>query len=266
MRALSLRAFRPLTAAAVIAAGALTSACGGGVPVRIAIDEFTFDLSLDDTVAGALGELQSSGVLPPGTQGLPELWPPSMPAIRYDTLLNTPPVPVDLTPEPGTPEADKYEAINQAEQAVKRIEINRLILRIDASTLTVATPELFIQVADEPDADPADRLAWRTIGKLPSAPPGFVGDIDFTFDPGGETYLNAQLADDLKQFALRAQGRVSIDTEVNPRLPSGKAVLRLIVIATFFVDPEGAIGAAQNLNNGGGNTNGGGGSGGAGGT
>ena len=73
---------------------------------------------------------------------------------------------MDLTPEPGTDEAKKYEDINQAKKAVKRIEINDFFLRIEQSNLSVPVPEMSLQIADERDADPDDRLAWFTFPVL----------------------------------------------------------------------------------------------------
>lgn len=228
------------------------SSCGGGIPVRIHIDEFTMEVSLDELAAGAFAELQGAGLIPQETQALPVLWPDNLPDIHYRTLLKTPPVPVDLTPDPESEDAEKYAQINEAQKAIKRIELNRLILRVEKSTLSVGLPELRLQLADTADADPDDRLAWRTIGILPKTEPGFVGDNEFEFIPSGESYLNAQLADDEKEFAMRVVGNVEVDTEANPRLPAGKAAIRLIVVATFFVEPVEAANAAKNVTNGGG--------------
>lgn len=251
---------------ALLVLAASQTACGGGIPVRLRIDEFTMELALDDLVDQALADFKGQGLFPAETEALPELWPQSLPDIKYRALLAAPPVPVDLTPEDtggggsgggggvgggdgtdGLIDPEKYEMINKAEAAINRIELNRLILRIEQSTLSIALPELRFQVADEPDADPNDRLAWETIGRMPTAEPGFIGDIEFTFDPGGETYLNNQLMDEKKEFAMRVRGTLELDTEQNPRLPSGAAAIRLILVATFFVDPEGAVGAAGDL-------------------
>jgi len=222
-------------------AACLAPACdSGGVPVRMRLDEFTLDLDVDELMAEAQTELSSLGVFPPGTS-LPELWPESLPAIQYRLVLAAPPTPVDLSPEEGSEDYEKYKDIGQAAGVVKRIELNRLVVRIEASNLTVALPELVLQVADSKDADPSDRLAWRTVGSLPGAPAGFVGDLEFTFIPSGESYLRAQLADEAKEFAARVVGRIDIDTAQNPRLPAGRAVIRLIAVATFFIDPSEAI-------------------------
>jgi len=219
----------------------LLPACdSGGVPVRMRLDEFTLDLDVDELMTQAHGELSGLGVVPPGSS-LPELWPDSLPAIQYRLALSAPPTQVDLSPEEGSDDYEKYKDISRAAGVVKRIELNRLVVRIEASSLTVALPELALQVADDKEADPTDRLAWRTVGSLPGAPAGFVGDLEFEFIPGGESYLRAQLADDAKEFAARVVGRIDIDTAQDPRLPSGRAVIRLIAVATFFIDPSKAI-------------------------
>lgn len=229
-----------LVLVAVWAASLATACDTGGVPVRMRLDEFTMDLDVDELMAEAHGELSSLGVVPPGT-ALPELWPDSLPAIQYRLVMAAPPTEVDLSPEEGSDDYEKYKDISRAAGVVRRIELNRLVVRIEASNLTVALPELVLQVADKKDADPTDRLAWRTVGSLPGAPAGFVGDLEFEFIPGGESYLRAQLADEAKEFAARVVGRIDIDTATNPRLPSGRAVIRLIAVATFFIDPSQAI-------------------------
>lgn len=230
-----------------IAASIFVTACGGGVPIRIIIDEFAMELSLDELIDQAFGELKGQGLFPATAQAMPVLWPTSLPDISYKTIFASPPVPVDLTPDPGSADADKYEMINKAEAAVTRIEMNRLILRIDASTLSIPLPELRFQIADSATADPNDRLAWETVGIIPSAAARFVGDIEFEFVPGGESYFNAQFMDDEKELALRVLGKIDFDTSVQRELPSGRALTRFIIVATFFVDPMGAASLAGEL-------------------
>jgi hypothetical protein len=226
----------------------LSAACGGGVPLQIRIDDLTMELPLDEAVEGAYQQFLASGFLSAETPALPELWPDSLPDIVYKTRLLTPAIPVDLSPEPPAegeepdPDADKYAQINDAKNAIQRIEMNKFVLRIEQSTLSVTLPELFLQIADKKDANPKDRLAWWTVGRLPATPEArWVGDLEFEFEPGGESLLNGQLADDEKELAMRVVGNVVIDTAVNPARPSGTASLRLILIATFFVRPEGAL-------------------------
>lgn len=218
------------------------AACGGGVPVRVRIDEFTMEVALDDVVDAAFSEMQAQGLFPPESRGLPVIWPNSLPNVRYRTVFTTPGVPIDLTPEPGSPEAEKYAEINKVEDAIRRIELNRIVLRVEQNSLTVDLPALDFQVADEPDARGDDRLGWRTVGRLPSAPAGVIDDYEVELIPSGESYLNAQLADEAKEFAMRVRGRIDLDTTANGgRLPGGSAVVRMIVVATFFVEPEGAL-------------------------
>ena len=233
----------------VLVSACFLEACGGGVPVRLRIDEFTMEVELDEAVDKAYGQFLAQGFLGEQTNGIPEIWPDNLPDIRYRAQLATTPVPVDLTPEASMPEGEtppegegKYDKINKVGDAIRRIEINRFILRMEQSTLTLGLPELRLQVADDAQARPDDRLAWRTVGVLPATPEAaFVGDKEFEFLPGGESFLNAQLGDELKEFAMRIVGKIDIDTAVNDRRPSGKAVARLIIVATFFVKPEGAL-------------------------
>jgi len=260
MRRHGLRPSRVLLAVSALALPALT--CGGGVAVRLRIDEFTTALDLDELVQGALDEFKASGLFPEETEFLPELWPDNLPDVQYRALLAAPPVAVDLSPEPeidpdtGEPvQDDTYAAISAAEGAISRIDLNRLVLRVEQNSLTVDLPELRLQIADKKDADEHDRLAWRTIGILPSAPAGFIGDLEFAWEPGGESFLRGQLSEkpsakdayDDKEFALRVQGKLELDTTTNRRMPAGKGQFRLIVVATFFIDPAGAINAADQL-------------------
>lgn len=225
----------------VLAALLVTSCDSGGIPIRLRIDEFKIDLELDEMVANSLQEFKSLGLFPPETQYLPEVWPDSLPEVSYRMLLAAPPIPVDLTPDPGSDEEEKYKDISAAAGVVKRIELNRLVVRIEASSINVALPEMRLQVADDKEADPEDRHAWRTIGTVAGVEPGFVGDIEFEFLPGGESFLNSQLADEDKEFAVRIRSNLEIDTAQNDKLPAGRAQIRLIVVATFFIDPSGAI-------------------------
>ena len=44
-----------------------------------------------------------------------------------------------------------------------------------------------------------------------------------------------------KEFAMRVAGKIVIDTEKNPRRPAGLGVIRMIAVATFFVEPKDAL-------------------------
>jgi len=226
-------------------------ACGGGVPVELRIDEFQFELSID-ALLGDLGtQLAGAGILG-GGGALPEIWPNKdhgdlLPDIKYTLPFKADPVPVDLTPPADSPDFEKYKKINEAGKVVNRIEINKLVLRVEQSTLTVAIPELQLQMADDPTANPDDRQAWYGLGKLPSIDPGAVGDFEFEWEPGAESFFNLQMGDELKEFAVRAVSQIEIDTAVNPVLPRGVGRLRLILVATFFVEPTQAKAAAGAL-------------------
>ncbi|MEZ4269990.1 MAG: hypothetical protein R3C68_00660 [Myxococcota bacterium] len=231
-----------LVRACLIFLASVMGACDAGIPVRIRIDQFTLDVSLDELVDNAQGELVAQGILPAQSPGFPELWPDNLPAVKFSTTLTTPVVPVDMSPEEGDDNFDDFEDINKLEKVIKRIEINRFILRVEKSSLTVALPELALQIADDVDASTDDRLAWRTIGILPGGgKPGTLEDIEFEFLPGGESILNAQMGDDAKEFAMRLKGNFEVDTAANPRRPGGEAAIRLIAVATFFLDPTGAL-------------------------
>ena len=216
-------------------------ACGGGVPIEIHIDEFQMALSLDDIMDEAFNDLKGQGIFAGTTSALPVLWPKSMSDLRYSIPFASPPVSIDLDPEEGTEEAEKYQAINNLKDAINKIEFNRLVLRIEENSLTMALPELRFQVADQLDARVDDRLAWHTIGSIPQTEPGFVGDLELLFVPSGESFLNVQLSDDEKKFSIRVTGRLDIDTSITPRLPSGKVTVRLIAITTFYLEPRKAL-------------------------
>lgn len=252
----------------------LASGCGAGVPVQLKLDEFDFELSIDDTVDTLIGELRTQGTLPPEASDLPEEWPSELPTVCFDILATTNPDDggrIDLTPDPDEdPEAaETFKPINDG--LVERIELDRLVVRVEQNTLNVALPPIEIQAADDKDADTDDRRAWRTVGSLggPSIGAGCgaketdrieallpteLKDIDFVFHRSGESYLNAQLADEdclerqmenggvssklaCKEFALRARTRLVLDSSRNPARPRGLAKLRLILVATFFVTP-----------------------------
>ncbi len=240
MRAIFTFSGRPVLSCFGLLLATLAIGCGGGVPVQILVDEFERELSIDDAMTTAETELKARGVLPQEGVGLPELWPDTLPDVHYPLELVSPPMPVDLTPDVEE-DAEKYEQINKASQVLKRIEINRLVLRVERSTLTVPLPDLELQMSDDKDANPDDRTAWVTIGSLDGIPAGEVSDLPFEWAIGGESYLNAQLAEEEREFAIRVKGSMDIDTTENPKRPRGIASLRLILLATFFIDPTGAL-------------------------
>ena len=97
-------------------ATALLTGCGAGVPISVRIDEFDFELDLDEVTEVLIEELTGSGVLPPGVTELPEVWPASLPDINYETTFEIPPVVVDLTPEEGDENFDVYLVGLETEQ------------------------------------------------------------------------------------------------------------------------------------------------------
>ncbi len=226
----------------LIALTFLLEACGGGIPVRLRVDQFAVDVDLGEAIDNVESSLLAQGILPEGSRGIPAIWPVDLPRVQYDVDLTSPPVPVDLTPEPGGDNEDAYRAINQAGQIVNRLEINRLVLRLERSDVSIPVPELQVQVADTLDADPNDRLAWFTIGRIEGGDDdgGQVKDLEFQFIEGGESYLNGQMGDEAREFSLRVRGKASIDTDQLNEIPRGLLRVRFITEATFFIDPQGA--------------------------
>jgi hypothetical protein len=230
-----------LRGVALFAMTFILEACGGGIPVRLRVDQFSVDVDLGEAVDSVESSLLAQGILPEGSRGIPAVWPEYLPRVQYDVDLTSPPVPVDLTPEEGGENEDAYKAINQAGQIVNRLEINRLVLRLERADFNVPLPELEIQVADTLDADPNDRLAWFTIGRIEAGESNEVAkDLEFQFVEGGESYLNGQMGDKEREFSLRVRGRASIDTDELSEIPRGLLRVRFITEATFFIDPQGA--------------------------
>ncbi|HET6346956.1 MAG TPA: hypothetical protein VFH51_18620 [Myxococcota bacterium] len=224
--------FRDLVLLASLAAG--LAACGAGVPLRLRVDEFTTAIDLDKTTAELEATLQGQGLLPAGSAGLPEIWPDSMPAIRYTVSLQSPPQVINLTPDDPA-QKKKYAQVMQYAQAINRIEVNRVALRVEANSLNVDLPALRLEGASDMDASPYDRKAWQTVGNIPSGAAREAADLPMTFVPGGATFLDSALSSAAKRFALRTNGALVFDTDVNPQKPHGKATLRVIMEATFFV-------------------------------
>jgi hypothetical protein len=250
------------------------SGCGAGVPVQLRVDEYAIDLSIDDAVDDLFAELRDTGRLPLETPGLPERWPDELPEVCYDFLAATNPDDggrIDLTPDPEDDSelADLFAPINDG--LIERIELDRLIVRVERNSLNVPLPTIEVQAADAIDANPDDRRAWYTVGTLggealspgcarpadargQAVEPGALQDLEFQFHRGGESFLNSQLIDEdclarqmadggvasplaCKEFSLRARSRMTLDTAQNPLRPRGEVTLRLILVATFFVQP-----------------------------
>ncbi|MBI2378104.1 MAG: hypothetical protein HYV07_29145 [Deltaproteobacteria bacterium] len=235
------------------------AACGAGVPVQLKVDNLTFELSLDEAVDELAANLGAGGLLPSAT--LPEKWPDELPDVCVDFLASTDqvaPAGVDLTPDPAEDpdNAALFEAVNNG--IVSRIEIDQIVMRVEKNSLTLPLPPVELQAADDKNADSADRRSWYTIGTIggPSlsegcggaqavaVEPGKVADLGFEWHTGGESFLDHQFRDPdcrdplrCKEFAIRARSRLSLDTQANDRRPRGSVRLRLILVATFFVDP-----------------------------
>lgn len=244
-----MRFFNKFWAIGTLAAALFTAAgCdSGGLPIALVVDDYTMDVNMDQVMNDTMIELQNLGVVNSNTAALPILWPASMPEFVYNKTFTSEPVAVDLTPDEGTPEAELYGDIGSALKIVKRIDINRMVLRFEKNSLTMATPEFYVQVADKKDTHADARLEWRTIGTLPSKPAGWVGDIDFQFVPSGERFLKYQLMDKDREFALRIKSTLHLNMQNDEPLPSGRATIRLILAGTFFVDTLEVINNADEL-------------------
>lgn len=221
---------------ALVVMSLAVTACGNGVPIQIRIDDFVTTIDMGQTTTLLEGALHGTGLLPP-QGGIPEIWPDSLPSIRFSQSLLSPPLQINLSPSDPV-QAKKYAQITKYKNAIVRIEFNELVIRLEENTLNIDLPELKLQCADKFDASADDRKAWQTVGKIPVSPADEVADHPFAFAPGGESFLNDQLSDDLKQFALRTNGLFTFDTDVNRERPSGKVTIRMIIVATFFVALE----------------------------
>jgi hypothetical protein len=206
--------------------------CGGGVAVKVTVDEVVFDVSIDDATTTIEKQLRSTGFLPPETLGLPETWPDSLPDITWSSSFTTKPQKVDIK--------EKIDSYSQYTKVIERIELNKVIVRLEKNSTTVPIPGLKFQMATNPQASPNQRFAWQTIGEIPQAPLGYTGDLELQFYPGGETLLYNQLDDDEKAFAVRALGTMVFDTHnaQTRKRPSGVAKARLITVITVFLAPD----------------------------
>ena len=229
----------------LLAVGALCMSACGVIPVSLTIDEFAVEVDLDQTINGMNEQLLNQGILPPGSLGIPEKWPPSLPQIRFQTIMRSSPQIVDLTPDdPNSDEGQKYAEINEFLDAIVRIELNRMIIRFERNTTNIPFPQMRLEMAGNKNANPEDKLAWKTIGTFKGVPKGTVTDLELEYNVGGESYLSSQLSDAEKEFAIRVVGVLTYDSvEVDER-PRGYIKIRPIIVTTFFVDTTKAAKAA----------------------
>lgn len=199
-------------------------------PQTIDIDKFSDDIT---------NELVRRGVLPPGVDFIPEVWPASLPDVKYSSPLKTSPYRIDLSPDTITP-GSSDELIKVLTDAVYRVELNRVVVRVEQNTANIPIPEMSIQVADDKDADPSDFSAWQTVGIFPGIEAETVGDVDLEWKPGGQGFFAGQLLDDKKEMAVRIDGSLEIDTQKHNERPRGVLSVRFIVVTTVYVD-TGAI-------------------------
>ena len=103
-------------------------------------------------------------------------------------------------------------------------------------------PKIELQLADKKDAKAYDKEVWRTIGYIEKVEAAEIGDRTFTFIEGGETFFTAQLMDETKEFSIRLNSRLdlSLDPEKRTSLPAGGAVIRILAVATFYIDAYNA--------------------------
>lgn len=219
------------------------AACGNGVPIILRIDTFTSSIDVENTIEKIETGLKTKGLLPPQAAGIPEIWPDSLPHLTYTQDLSSGPQAVNIS-------GDQYAAFLKYQSALDRIELNDLVVRIEQNTANIDLPSMTLQAANGITPNPDDPHAWTSVGTLPGAnlipgatadapgtPP--IEDLQFSFLPGGETYLDGQLsAKGPIQFSLRTRGVYRYDTDVDKYRPHGQMTLRIILIATIFVAPE----------------------------
>ena len=203
------------------------------MPIQLRLDELTSTLDFDMAAQGLEAALQSRQLLPAGAS-LPQIWPSSLPAICTSLDLSTAPQIVDLNPADPVL-AKKFALFKRYRAALQRIEVNALVVRLEQSTANVAMPALRLQAAVDVNAAADDDQAWVTLGTLPGASLGEVIDLPFTYAPGGESFLEAQLLGAAPRIALRTRGLLKYDTDVDPLRPGGMISLRIILATTFFV-------------------------------
>ena len=226
------------------------AACGNGVPIILRIDTFTSTIDVESTIEKIETGLKTKGLLPPQAAGIPEIWPDSLPHITYVQDLSSAPQAINISPDQA-----QYAQLFKYQAALQRIELNDLVVRIEQNSSNISLPSMALQAADgvagNPNGpNPDDPHAWTAIGSLPgadvtpSATPGGpqippIKDLQFSFVPGGETYLDGKLSTQgAIQFSLRTRGVFRYDTAVNKYRPHGAMTLRIILVATIFVAPE----------------------------
>lgn len=219
------------------------TACGNGVPIILRIDTFTSSIDIESTVEKIETGLKTKGLLPPQSAGIPEVWPDSLPHLTYTQDLSSGTQAINIS-------GDQYATFLKYQKALDRIELNELVVRIEQNTANIDVPGMTLQAADGLTPNPDDPHAWTAVGTLPGAkvtpgatpdapvtPP--ITDLQFSFLPGGETYLDSKLsAQGPIQFSLRTRGVYRYDTDVDRYRPHGQMTLRIILVATIFVAPE----------------------------
>ena len=96
--------------------------------------------------------------------------------------------------------------------------------------MSIPVPELQVRVADTLDADPNDRLAWFTIGRIEGSDgeDGGPKDLEFQFIEGGESYLNGQMGDEDREFLCAFVARPRSTPTSSLKSPRGLLRVRFI--------------------------------------
>lgn len=254
-------------------AAVLSTTCGGGVPIQVELDDLAIDVSIDDVVSELELALRQSGALPP-RGSIPETWPEQLPDVCFEQRIETTGeqvIAVDLTPDPAADPAAAEQLEGLDDGVVDRMEIDRIVLRIEENTMNVPLPPLELQAADQKDAGSDEDAVWWTLGTIGGtvtssgcpldaakeavlAQPGEEKEVPFVFARGGESFLLQQLMDPrcaelqreagapedplaCKELAIRARALLVYDTASRPQRPSGSVRLRFVLGATFFVNP-----------------------------
>ncbi|MEE2960224.1 MAG: hypothetical protein VYA34_05720 [Myxococcota bacterium] len=218
--------------------------CGGGIPVQVRTDQMTVPFNLDFAREAAGDLLKSHGILAEKSE-MPTQWSENLPNIEILRAVSSPPVGfsfTELLDQTVGGNEKSVEMITDATNIIRRVELNSLKLRIDENSLTMALPPIKLQLADKKDAKSYDKEVWRTIGYIEKVEAGKVGDKEFTFIEGGETFFTAQLMDETKEFSIRLSSELDLTLDPGDRtpLPAGGVAIRLLAVATFYIDAYNA--------------------------
>ena len=230
------------------------SGCGGGIPIQVRTDQMTLPFNLDFAREAAGDLFRSQGILAEKST-MPIQWSLNLPKVSIPLMVSSPPIGfsfTELLDQTVSGNEESVKKITDALSIIRRVELNSLILRVDENTLTIPLPKIYLQIADKKDAKGYDKEAWRTIGYIDevgagnpldeTVAPAKPEDLKFQFEEGGETFLTAQLMDETKEFSVRLRSELdlSLDPDERTPLPAGGVVVRVLAVATFYIDAYNA--------------------------